>query len=349
MANNKLKLLRFVRKMSIILHKVTKEHASSDVVYYCLYGYFFLGERKSKLAKTFNKSKSTISRWIKQYLDNNLYSRSETKKLAKFNDDQRSWLLKLYDKNPTTYLHEAKIRFFKKFHVEISVSSICRILHHSGYSWKTLERRAIQIREDDITRFFFEMSSIQWDLSSLLFLDEVSFDNRGMLRKKGYGVKGNRLIHTGEFVRKPRISMLCFLGQSGLQACYQTEGTFTRKIFFDYLRDFALSDKVRTYPGQHSVFILDGARIHCDPNITTYLRSLGLIVIFLPAYCPFYNPIEIIFGLCKRSMKKTYNEGDDLQLTVARTMTKFTIFDSTALFNKCGYNFNGTFDPTKNM
>lgn len=160
--------------MSLILHKTSKIHASSDVVYYCLYGYFFLGERKSKLAITFNKSKSTISRWIKQYRDNGFYSRSETQKLAKFNEEHRNWLLNLYNKNPTIYLHEAKIYFIRKFQIPISASSICRILHQAGYSWKTLERRAIQVREDDITRFFFEMSSIQWDLSALMFLDEVS-------------------------------------------------------------------------------------------------------------------------------------------------------------------------------
>lgn len=336
--------------MSMILYKTSKQHASSDVVYFCLYGYFFLGEKKSKLAKTYNKNKSTITRWIKKYLEHGFYSRSETKKLGKFSDEQRNWLLNLYDKKPTIYLHEAKYYFVRKFQIAISASSICRILHHAGYTWKTLERRAIQIREDDITRFFFEMSSIQWDLSALTFLDEVSFDNRGMLRNKGYGIKGERLVHQGKFVRKPRISLLCFLGQSGIQASYQTEGTFTRKSFFDYVRDYALSKKVATYPGRHSVFILDGARIHCDPNITAYLRSLGLVVIFLPAYCPFYNPIEIVFGLCKKFMKKTYKEGvDNLLLTVASTMMKFTNYDSTNLFLKCGYNYNGTFDPTKNM
>lgn len=289
--------------MSMILYKTSKQHASSDVVYYCLYGYFFLGERKSKLARMYNKNKSTICRWIKKYLENGFYSRSETRKLAKFNDEQQQWLLNLYNKKPTIYLHEAKFYFVRKFQVPISASSICRILHHAGYTWKTLERRAMQIKEDDISRFFFEISAIQWDLSALTFLDEVSFDNRGMLRNKGYGIKGQRLVHSGEFVRKPRISLLCFLGQTGLQASYQTEGTFTRKIFFDYVRDFALSKKVETYPGRHSVFILDGARIHCDSNIT---------VIFLPAYCPFYNPVEIIFGLCKRSIKKSYREGGDL-------------------------------------
>lgn len=175
--------------MSLILHKTSKQHASSDVVYYCLYGYFFLGQRKSQLAKTFNKNKSTITRWIQKYLQNGFYSRSESRKLAKFDENQKNWIIELYNRNPVTYLHEAKCLFIRKFQTDISASSICRILHCAGYTWKTLERRAIQIREDDITRFFFEVSAIQWDLSSLIFLDEVAFDNRGILRNKGYDAK----------------------------------------------------------------------------------------------------------------------------------------------------------------
>ncbi|OWZ04489.1 Serine/threonine-protein kinase [Phytophthora megakarya] len=49
---------------------------------------------------------------------------------------------------------------------------------------------------------------------------------------------------------------------------------------------------VHQYPGRGSVWILDGAKIHCHPDIVYYLRSLGIISIFLPCYCPFYNPID---------------------------------------------------------
>lgn len=89
-------------KMSMILQKTSKQHASSDVVYYCLHGYFFLGKRKSELAITYNKNKSTISRWIKKYMENGFYSRNETKKLYKFTEEQQNWLIELYNKNPTT-------------------------------------------------------------------------------------------------------------------------------------------------------------------------------------------------------------------------------------------------------
>ena len=128
------------------------------------------------------------------------------------------------------------------------------------------------------------------------FLDEVGFDNRSMLRKKGYGLSGRRLVFRGEFNRKPRVSLLCFTGVNGVLETFCTDGTFDRRKFVACCRDFALTnDAVRPYPGRYSVWILDGAIIHCHPNIVYYLRSLGIWPIFLPAYCPFFNPIEVFF------------------------------------------------------
>lgn len=89
------------------------------------------------------------------------------------------------------------------------------------------------------------MLSIDWNLSSLVFLDEMGFDNRDMLRKKGNSRKGTRLVYRGEFDRKPRVSLLCFAGLDGLVETYQTEGTFDRAKFIQYARSFALSTHVR--------------------------------------------------------------------------------------------------------
>lgn len=221
----------------------------------------------------------------------------------------RQWIVELYGKEPVLFLDEGKTRFQLHFHVTISVSSICAILHESGLSWKTIERRAIQIREDEIVRFMREVLAIPWDLFNLVFLDEVSFNNQVMLRRKGYGVVGQKVIYRGEFCRKPRVSFLCFLGMNGMVESYFTEGTFNRKKFFICCKNFALmNSNVQRYPGFNSVWIMDGARIHCEPNIIRYLRSIGIVPIFLPAYCPFFNPIEIVFGLIKRDLKRHHVE-----------------------------------------
>lgn len=129
---------------------------------------------------------------------------------------------------------------------------------------------------------------------------------------------------------------------------YRTEGTFTRQKFFDCIQKFAIqSGKVETYPGRHSIWIMDGARIHCDKNIIMYLRSLGILPIFLPAYCPMFNPIEVIFGICKRDLKRRYveNSKKPLSITITETLVKFKNYCCTELFHKCGYVTGGNFDP----
>ncbi|XP_053686762.1 uncharacterized protein LOC128745977 [Sabethes cyaneus] len=334
---------------NIILQNVRHRRASCNTKYHCLYGYYFLRISRSNLSVIYRKSKTTISSWIMQYEEAGLVTENQRKQIyKKFGAEHRSWIVQQYQNNPVLFLDECSSLFYRKFHKTISVASICRILHSEGLTWKALERRAIQIREDEIFRFFWELNSLDWDLFNLVFLDEVSIDNRDMLRNRGYGIKGEKLVFRGEFVRRPRVSFLCFLGQKGMLDSFETEGTFTRKLFFECLRLFALENKnVFRYPGANSVWILDGARIHCDQNIVLYLRSIGIFPVFLPPYCPFFNPIEIIFGITKKSMIKTYNENrrENLSHVAISTFSAFSTYDCTKIFRHCGYLPGGQFDP----
>jgi hypothetical protein len=124
------------------------------------------------------------------------------------------------------------------------------------------------VRHADVMRFMGELIMIPlWSPSSLVFLDEVSFDSRDMRRSRGYSPKGQKLIVTGESTRSPRISLLCFAGVTGILETFTTDGTFTRHTFFECVRRFAQSGKIAPYPGPRSVWIMEGARIHCDPAI----------------------------------------------------------------------------------
>lgn len=335
---------------NVILENVRGRRASCNTKYHCLYGYYFLRISRTNLSVIYKKSKTTISSWILAYEKDGLVTEKQRKQIyKKFRAEHRYWIVQQYQNNPVLFLDECSNLFYRNFQVTISAASICRILHAEGLTWKALERRAIQIREHEIFRFFSELNSIDWDLFNLVFLDEVSIDNRDMLRNRGYGVKGEKLVFRGEFVRRPRVSFLCFLGQNGMLDSFETEGTFTRKIFFECCRSFALRNKkVYRYPGANSVWILDGARIHCDQNIVLYLRSIGIIPVFLPPYCPFFNPIELVFGITKNSMKQTYNENrnENLSHVAISTFSAFSSYDCTKIFRHCGYLPGGTFNPT---
>lgn len=172
------------------------------------------------------------------------------------------------------------------------------------------------------------------------FLDEVSFDNRGMLRRRGYAPKGTKLVIRGEFSRKPWVSLLAFLGVDGIIDFFDTQGTFDRVEFTECCRRFAYSERgnVRQYPGTHSVWILDDATIHRDAEIVHFLRSIGVVPIFLSAYCPFFNPIEYVFGYVKRAFQRYYDErsGRDLLPFIIRTLRRFENFQMGRVFAHCG-------------
>lgn len=335
--------------------KEINRQASDNTKYHALYGYYFLGLTKTKLGELYAKSKQTIANWIDEFEKEGTVARKSNKDkiYRKFGHDKRKYLLDLYNKRPVLYLEEAKELFHKRFGLSISVSSIHTILREGGLTWKVLERRAIQIQIKDVLRFCDELSEINWRWEQLVFLDEVSFDGRDLIRKSGYGRKGERLLYRGEFGSSVRSSCLAFIGFEGVLNVYETEGTFDRKKFVEYCRRFALDQqsKVKQYPGQHSVWILDGAKIHCDENIVFYLRSLGIIPIFLPAYCPMYNPIEFVFGIVKRKLQKLNNGQKKLDagILLCSVFKMLRNYKMTALFKNCGYLASGQFDPSNGL
>lgn len=339
---------------SHILSKVSGRRASDNTIYHVLYAYYFLGYKKALLARIYNKSKTTIAKWITKFEKEGVVTRNQQKEAVyrKFGTEKRAFVVKLYEKTPILYQDEAQTFFYRKFGETISASSISTILHEAGLTYKILERRAIQLQLSDVIRFSRELLKSSWLPENLIFLDEVSFDGRDMLRKRGFAVKGQRLIYRGEFQRTVRMSLLCFLGVDGIVESAYTDGTFTRHKFIEVCRNFALNEKstVRQYPGCHSIWIMDGASIHCDANLVMYLRSLGIKVIFLPAYAPFFNPIEIVFNFVKKYLKRTYQENSkkDIKICVTEGLNQFMNKSMVNLFRKCGYMY-GLFDPSRGL
>jgi transposase len=334
-----------------ILSVITSNQASECTKYHCLFGYYFLYLSVSELKEIYHKSSRTIYYWISRWEDYQSVSRLHLGINArKYDEEKRSYILQLFESYPCYFLDEVQSKFIKKFKMNISISTIWRIMHDGGLTRQVMERRAIQISVNDIVRFSSELLQLPhgWSYQSLIFLDEVGFDNRDMLRKRGYGIKGKRIVFRGEFTRKPRCSLLCYLGINGIIEVFCTEGTFDRFKFINYCRNFALSGQVEKYPGKNSVWILDGASIHCDPFITHYLRSLGILTIYLPAYCPFFNPIEIVFGNIKSTLRRYYVENrsmSDMKIFLATVLSTFKNKCARKIFKKCGYIGSGIFNP----
>ncbi|OWZ11046.1 hypothetical protein PHMEG_00015987, partial [Phytophthora megakarya] len=114
-----------------------KQHAHPNTVFHCLYGYYNLGYSRKELARVYNKTERTISNWVRI-----------------------QWLYQYYQEKPLSYLDEAQTVFTQAHRVAISKTSVWRIIHDFGLTWKVLERRAMHVKESDISRFVEELSNV---------------------------------------------------------------------------------------------------------------------------------------------------------------------------------------------
>lgn len=173
-----------------ISHAIFHDHASENTKFHALYCYFLLRKTKSEIAEIFGKSPSTITNWIERYEQEGDVGRHQSEREGVYDEAMKSWMLEQFISNHLLYLVEAKIKFTEYWGISISLSTIWNILHSGGFTRKAVERRAIEAKESDIVRFALEINQLSWSPENLVFLDEVSFDNRGMLRKRGYSIRG---------------------------------------------------------------------------------------------------------------------------------------------------------------
>ncbi|ETI48343.1 hypothetical protein F443_07621 [Phytophthora nicotianae P1569] len=122
---------------------VTRQHAHPNTVYHCLYAYYKLGYKKKHLAHIFNKAERTIRNWIKVYETTKTFQRANNGSKRQYTSDQRQWLLDYYHDHPLAYLDEAQDAFVQVHSTNISKTTVWRIIHEGGLTWKVLERRAL--------------------------------------------------------------------------------------------------------------------------------------------------------------------------------------------------------------
>ncbi|OWY93737.1 hypothetical protein PHMEG_00036757 [Phytophthora megakarya] len=186
---------------------VTRQHAYPNTVFHCLYGFYCLGYSRAQLAHIYHKTVKTIGNWIPVYERTGTYQRVDSRTTRKFTAAHRKWLCDFYAEHPLAYLDEAHDAFVRAYQVSFSVSTVWQIIHDGGLTRKVLERRAMHIKEQDVFRFVEELSHINWFHSNIIFLDKVSFDNRGMIRKRGYSLRGQKIAIRRDFQRKRRVSI----------------------------------------------------------------------------------------------------------------------------------------------
>lgn len=131
----------------------------------------------------------------------------------------------------------------------------------------------------------------------LVFIDETSVNTK-MTRLRGRARCGQRLRAQAPFGKWGTQTFIAGLRCDGLIAPFIIDRPINRVAFDTYVQT-QLAPTLR--PGD--IVILDNLAVHKSARAAECLRKVGAWFLFLPAYSPDLNPIEMAFAKLKAHLR----------------------------------------------
>lgn len=132
----------------------------------------------------------------------------------------------------------------------------------------------------------------------LVFLDET-YINTKLSPLRGRALKGNRLHDTAPFGGWSTQTFIAGLRQTEMIAPWVINGPMNKAGFETYI-ETQLAPTLN--PGD--VLILDNLSSHKSARAAAVLKQIGCWFLFLPAYSPDLNPIEMAFSKLKAHLRR---------------------------------------------
>ena len=172
------------------------------------------------------------------------------------------------------------------------------------------------------------------DPAKLIFLDE-SGAKTNLTRRWGRALKGQRVRAKTPAGHWQTTTMICSMRLDGSTACMALEGTTDTESFRAYV-DQVLVPTLR--PGD--VVVMDNLSPHKSDPTLELINQAGAQVLFLPAYSPDLNPIEMMWSKVKSLLRAAEARTPaDLISAIGQALARITAQDALGWFTHCGYSF----------
>jgi transposase len=170
------------------------------------------------------------------------------------------------------------------------------------------------------------------DPARLIFLDE-SGAKTNLTRLCGRAQRGQRVHARCPQGHWQTTTLIGSLRRDGSSACLTMEGATDTEVFRAYVRD-VLRPTLR--PGE--VVIMDNLSPHKSEPTLDLIRQAGAEVLFLPAYSPDLNPIELMWSKVKTYLRAAEARTPEaLTQAIAAALATVTAQDGMNWFAHCGY------------
>jgi len=136
------------------------------------------------------------------------------------------------------------------------------------------------------------------DPARLVFIDETA-TSTNMVRLRGRAPRGERLVASVPHGHWKTITFVAGLRHDGMVAPCVIDGPMNGAIFLAYVEQGLVPTLSR-----RDIVILDNLPTHKVAGVTEAIEAVGASALYLPAYSPDLNPIELFFSKLKALLRK---------------------------------------------
>jgi transposase len=175
---------------------------------------------------------------------------------------------------------------------------------------------------------------LELDPSRLIFLDE-SGAKTNMTRLRGRAPKGERAHAHVPHGHWQTLTMMSSLRLDGSTACMALEGATDTESFRACVEAILLPT---LRPGD--IVVMDNLSSHKSDQTLALIQQAGAQVLFLPAYSPDLNPIEMMWSKVKNFLRDAQaRTEEELIRAIGQAPAQITPKDALNWFAHCGYSF----------
>jgi transposase len=194
------------------------------------------------------------------------------------------------------------------------------------------KKSLIAAERDEPARTAWRDEATTLDPADLIFVDETS-THTAMTRRRARAPRGERAVGRTPRNHGPHVTLLAALTPEGIGPALAITGAVDGAAFAAYA-ERVLAPSLR--PGQ--VVVLDNLSAHKSADARTAVEAVGCRFLFLPAYSPDFNPIELAFAKIKARLRTAAERTPDgLVAATATAIDAVSAADARGFYAHCGF------------
>lgn len=194
------------------------------------------------------------------------------------------------------------------------------------------KKSLIAAERDEAARTAWRGEAAALDPADLIFVDETS-THTALTRRRARAPRGERAFGRVPRNHGPNVTLLAALTPTGIGPAVAIPGAVDGAAFVAYAEQ-VLAPNLR--PGQ--VVVLDNLSAHKSADARKAIEAVGARLLFLPAYSPDCNPIELAFAKVKERLRTAAERTPDgLRAATAAAIDAVSAADARAFYAHCGF------------